>query len=209
MVKKSPLSAVCVTAEDQIYILIFQQRPVFRMMGEQDVVAGCGAEVHNPVRLWLMSSGAGGTSDAVQILSAWIPRFGRLCGSESSIVCNVARSETGQNNLSTINADVCPLIIQRSDTCGRQEPEILRVNHPLVIAEGEVGRGGGGASTKEWQDILLRLQWRLISLRSGPIQHIAGDADEIRTVRAEGRNHRCGIFIVQVTQQRQGHGAVW
>lgn len=38
VVKKSPLSAVCVTAEDQIYILIFQLRPIFRVVGEYDFI---------------------------------------------------------------------------------------------------------------------------------------------------------------------------
>lgn len=131
------------TAEDQIYILIFQQRPVFRMMGEYDFIPGLRGKRRYPVCFWLMSSGAGGTSDAVQILSAWITRFGWLCGSESSIVSNVTGGQSGDDNLLVSNCDRLPLIIQHSYASGGEEIKIILVHHPLVIAEGEEGWGEG------------------------------------------------------------------
>ena len=109
MSEKSPLPAVCMPAEDQIHGGR-DERIIFRMVRQEQFEARLSGEVHNPVRLWLMSSGAGGTSDAVQILSPWITRFGWLCGAEGSIVCNVAGSETGDDQ-----SVLChPLIIQHS-----------------------------------------------------------------------------------------------
>ena len=89
-IKKSPLAAVCMNAEDQIYILIFQQRPVFRMVREYDFISGLRGKRRYPVCFWLMSSGAGGTSDAVQILSAWITRLGGLCGAEGAVIYDIS-----------------------------------------------------------------------------------------------------------------------
>ncbi len=106
------------------------------MVRQEHFEARLSDEVGKPVRLWLMSSGASGTSDAIQILSPWITRLGRLCGSESSVVCHITGGQFGQNNLSTINANGSLLIIQHCYACGRQEPEVLRIHHPLVIAEG-------------------------------------------------------------------------
>jgi hypothetical protein len=82
-----------------------------------------------------MRRGAGGTSDAVQILAAWITNKAVGFGSKGSIVRNVTGGKTGQNNLSTINTDGRPLIIQHSYASGGEEIKIILIHHPLVIAE--------------------------------------------------------------------------
>ena len=197
------------TAEDQIYILIFQQRPVFRMMGEYDFIPGLRGKRRYPVRLWLMSSGAGGTSDAVQILSAWIPRFGRLCGSGSSIVPNVTGGQSGDDDLFRADGDGLPLVIQHSYACGRQEPEVLRIHHPLMIAEGEKGRGDGGAGMKEGENVGLGSHRTRIIFWPATVQDVAGDADEGRGVVTEGGKHGFWISIMQIGKERQGSWAAW
>lgn len=166
------------------------------MVGEQDVVAGCGAEIHNPVCFWLMSSGAGGTSDAVQILSAWITRFGWLCGAEGSIVRNVTGGKTGDDNLLVSNCDRLPLIIQHSYASGGEEIKIILVHHPLVIAEGEKGRCDGGAGRQEGQDVGLGSYRTRIIHWPAAVQNISGNTDEIWMAGAERREHGRWITIM-------------
>jgi hypothetical protein len=132
-----------------------------------------------------MRRGAGGTSDAVQILAAWITNKAVGFGSKGSIVRNVTGGKTGQNNLSTINTDGRPLIIQHSYASGGEEIKIILVHHPLMIAEGEKGRGDGGAGMKEGENVGLCLKRRSIIFWPAAVQNISGDADDIWTAGAE------------------------
>lgn len=119
------------------------------------MITRLSGEVGEPRCLWLMRRGAGGTSDAVQILAAWITNKAVGFGSKGSIVRNVTGGKTGQNNLSTINTDGRPLIIQHSYASGGEEIKIILVHHPLMIAEGEKGRGDGGAGAEEVENVGL------------------------------------------------------
>ena len=143
-----------------------------------------------------MRRGAGGTSDAVQILAAWITNKAVGFGSKGSIVRNVTGGKTGQNNLSTINADGRPLIIQHSYASGGEEIKIILVHHPLVIAEGEKGRGDGSAGAEEGENVGLHLKRRPIIFWPAAVQNISGDADEIWMAGAERREHGRWITIM-------------
>lgn len=173
------------------------------------MITRLSGEVGEPRCLWLMRRGAGGTSDAVQILAAWITRFGRLCGSEAAVVCNVIGGKTCDDDFLVSSCNRLPLIIQHSYACGRQEPEVLGIHHPLVIAEGEKGRGDGGAGTKEGENVGLGSHRTRIIFWPATVQHISSDTDEGRGVVTERCDHRCGVCIMHVTQQRQGCGAAW
>lgn len=132
-----------------------------------------------------MRRGAGGTSDAVQILAAWITNKAVGFGSKGSIVRNVTGGKTGQNNLSTINTDGRPLIIQHSYASGGEEIKIILVHHPLMIAEGEKGRGDGSAGAEKGENVGLCLKRRSIIFWPAAVQNISGDADDIWTAGAE------------------------
>lgn len=67
-----------------------------------------------------------------------------------------------------------------------------------MVAKGKKGWSDGSASRQKRQDVLLRLKWRSVSLWSATIQHVAGDADEGRTVRVQARYDRRGIRIMEV-----------
>lgn len=147
-----------------------------------------------------MRRGAGGTSDAVQVFSPWITWFGWLCSSEASVVRNIAGGKTGDDQ----SVFCYPLIIQYSYAGSFYFFYVGVVHHPLVIAEGEKGRGDGGAGAEEGENVGLGSHRTRIIFRPGSVQHISCDADEGRSVSTEGGNDRRGIRIVQITQQRQG-----
>ena len=152
------------------------------MVGEKDVKARLSSEVGEPACVWLMPRCRNRSSDSTDGFLPWITRFGWLCGAESSIVRNVTGGQSGQNNLSTINTDGRPLIIQHSYAGGADHVQILLIHHPLMISEGEKGRCDGGAGRQEGQDVGLGSYRTRIIHWPAAVQNISGDTDEGRTV---------------------------
>lgn len=134
-----------------------------------------------PLRLRLMIPGMNRAADAGDILSAWIPEFGGLCCYETSIVRNVARGQATDDQ--SISFD--PTIVKKRYSGLFNCFYVGVVHHPLVVTEGHKGWSEGSAGCQERQHVSLCLKRRSVTLRSGSIQHIAGDADEGRTAGAE------------------------
>lgn len=163
-IKKSPLPAMCMAAEDQIYILIFQQRPIFRMVRQEQFVALLSGEGGKPACLRLMPRCHNCASDTADAFLPWITvRATRLC-SEGAVIYDISAGQSGQNHVLALHSDGHPLIIQHSYASGRQEPEVLRIHHPFVIAKGKEGRCDGGAGAEKGENVGLRLKRRHISI---------------------------------------------
>ena len=119
----SNLPTVCVAAQYQIHSSR-DDRIVFGMMREQDMIAGSGAEVHKSLRIRLVSSSY--PSNPVQILSAWVSRLGGVDCTEGSIVRNVAGGQASQNYFLAVHSDGVPIIIQgiKIENKGRMETKV-------------------------------------------------------------------------------------
>lgn len=167
------------------------------------------SESREPPCLWFMIPGMNRSADAADAFLMWVA-VGAVCFFfEASIVRNVAGGQASQNHFLAVHRDGLIGIIQHRHTSGGEGGEISTVHHPLVVTEGEVGRGDGGAGAEEGENVGLRLKWRPIIFRPATIQHITCNADETWTAGAEGGKHGFWISIMQIGKKRQGRGAAW
>lgn len=151
------------------------------MMREQNVDAWLSGEGGEPVCFRLVVRCCNRSSDAADTFLTWITLGAAGFGTEAPVIRNISTGQASDCYFLTIDVDGSPLIIQHNHACGRQESEVLRIRHPLMIAEGEVGRGGGGAGAEEGENVGLRLKRRPIIFRPATIQHITCNADETWT----------------------------
>ena len=195
MSKEPPLPAVRMTGKDKLYRRGNEQI-ILWMVGEQDMVAGGGAAVHKPRCLRLVFCSH--TSDTVKILSARVSRFGRLGGSKRTVVRNVSAGQSGKNNLPVFHCDGFPSVVQDNCAGCGDTVKIRLIQHPLVVAEGEIGRRDGSARMEKGQYVLLCVQWRLISFRLASVKYITSNGDERGFVTLQRSNDRCEWTVVQV-----------
>ena len=125
------------------------------MVREQDVIAGSGTVLFKPPCLRFMLPGVYRATDSAYAFLTWVTVGAARFGSESSIICNIAGGQTADDDFFPAEGDGSPLIIQHSATCGGEGGEISTVHHPLMIAEGEKGRGDGGAGAEEGENVGL------------------------------------------------------
>lgn len=104
-------------------------------MREQDVIASLSGEAGEPLRLWLVIPGMNRSADAADAFLMWVAVGAAGFGTETSVVRNISTGQANQNHFLAVHSDGLPLIIQHSHASGRQEPEVLLIHHPLVIAE--------------------------------------------------------------------------
>lgn len=198
MSEDSPLSSMGVSRKNKLD-RAGNERQVFRVVREKNVIAESGTVPLQPSCLWLVSRCYNRPADSADALLMWITVGAAGFGTEGSIVRNVAGSQAADDQ--SISFD--PIVVKKCNSGLFYFFYVGAVHHPLVIAEGEIGRSDSNASRQERQDVGLRFQRRAIIFWVTAVKEVAGDADEGRTVRVKARYDRRGIRIMEVGKQRQ------
>ena len=150
-----------------------------------------------------MIPGMNSSANSADALLMWITIGAAGFGTEGSIVCHIAGGQASQNHFFAVHRDGLPFIIQHRHVGCVDSSEILLVQHPFMIAEGEESRRDGRTDGQEGQHVLLRFQRRVVILWVVAVEKVTGDTDEGRTVRVQARYDRRGIRIMEVGKQRQ------
>ena len=144
----SDLPAVGVTDEDQIHGAR-NERIILGMMREQNVDARLSGEGGEPVCFRLVVRCCNRSSDAADTFLTWVTLGAAGFGTEAPVIRNISTGQASDCYFLTIDVDGSPLIIQHNHACGRQESEVLRIRHPLVVTQGNEGRGKGSTGCQE------------------------------------------------------------
>ena len=148
MSKDAPLPTVGMAGQDQVYG-IGDERKKLRMVREQDMIASLTGEGGKPLCFRLMIPGMNSSAYTADAFLTWITVGTTGFGSESSIVRNVTGGQTGKNNLFPAHSDRSPVVVKYCHAGGADHVQILLVQHPLVVTQGEEGRGEGSTGCQE------------------------------------------------------------
>lgn len=198
MSEDSPLSSMGVSGKNKLD-RAGNERKILGMMRKQDVIAGSGTVLLQPSCLWLVSRCCNRPANPADALLTWISVGAAGFSTETSIVRNVAGGQTADDQAILFY----PAIVKKCNSGLFYFFYVGAVHHPLVIAEGEIGRSDSNASRQERQDVFLHFQRRAIIFWVTAVKEVAGDADEGRTARVQARYDWRGIRIMEVGKQRQ------
>lgn len=115
------------------------------------------------------------------------------------VVRNHCGSQAAQNDVAVF----CPAVVQKDHAGVSDLFEVLFVQHPFMVAQGQESRSNGGAMLQEGQDIRLGNQRGDIVLRLMPVDDISRDGDDLRFVFLKAGNCLLVWPAVQVPQQGQ------
>lgn len=202
VVKHTPLSSMGVSGKNKLD-RAGNERQVFRVVREKNVIAWSGTVLLQPSCLWLVSRCCNRSTYSADAFLTRVVVGTAGSGTKGSIVRNVSGGQASQNHFLAVHGNGLPFIIQHCHAGCSEDGEILPVHHPFMVAEGKKGWGDGRTGYQKRQDVILHFQRRAIIFWVTAVKEVAGDADEGRTVRVQARYDRRGIRIMEVGKQRQ------
>lgn len=202
MSEDSPLSSMGVSGKNKLD-RAGNERQVFRVVREKNVIAWSGTVLLQPSCLWLVSRCCNRSTYSADAFLTRVAVGTAGSGTKGSIVRNVSGGQASQNHFLAVHGNGLPFIIQHCNAGCSEGGEILPVHHPFMVAEGKKGWGDGRTGYQKRQDVLLCFQRRAIIFWVTAVKEVAGDADEGRTVRVQARYDRRGISIMEVGKQCQ------
>jgi len=150
-----------------------------------------------------MIPGMNSSANSADALLMWITIGAAGFGTEGSIVCHIAGGQASQNHFFAVHRDGLPFIIQHRHAGCVDSSEILLVQHPFMIAEGEESRRDGRTDGQEGQHVLLRFQRRVVILWVVAVENVADDGNKVWLVALQGGDDRRGIRVMEVGKQCQ------
>ena len=199
----SPLASVGMAGENQIDAAGIQiAGHIFGMMAEKNLIPLLPLKVPQPVEIRLGLSGPDASVRfRVQKGEGLFVPPGLIGGETRGGQAPDAErgAAYGERNKAVVEDDGAGIGKQR---------QILLVQHPLVVAEGDKGGGKGRAGAEKLQRVpaLVHFQPPGSGGRRS-IQEIPGQKNQLRWMPAQAFQDRVHVLIVGVCQQRRGNRA--
>lgn len=178
MSEESPLSSMGVSRKNKLD-RAGNERQVFRVVREKNVITWSRTVLLQPSCLWLVSRCCNRSTYSAEAFLTQVAVGTAGSGTKGSIVRNLAGGQASQNHFLAIHGNGLPFIIQHCHAGCGDSREILLIHHPFVIAEGHKGRGDGGAGAEEGENVGLGSHRTRIIFWPATVQHIVYSTDEI------------------------------